>query len=172
MPTRTNAGAGDSLPPSDLAEALRALETLGIDELRAAWRRVHRTPAPRCFNRELLLRDAAYELQSAALGRLRSDSRRRLLTLARGDSKPNEKVPRALSLLKPGTTLVRQWHGRTHTVVVHEEGFEHLGRRYASLTEIAHAITGAHWSGPRFFGLKHRPRTAEAPSASAKGTYA
>jgi len=57
-------------------------------------------------------------------------------------------------LLKPGTRLLREWGGRTHTVIVLDEGFEYDGERYRSLTEIARHITGAHWSGPRFFGLR------------------
>jgi hypothetical protein len=55
--------------------------------------------------------------------------------------------------LKPGARLVREWHGRTHTVTVAEDGFEYAGTTYPSLTKIAKKITGAHWSGPRFFGL-------------------
>jgi hypothetical protein len=53
-------------------------------------------------------------------------------------------------MLKTGATLVRQWRGRAHTVLVREDGFEYEGRRYRSLTVIAEQITGAHWSGPRF----------------------
>ena len=49
---------------------------------------------------------------------------------------------------------MREWRGRTHTVVVTEDGFEHARKTYSSLSKIAQAITGAHWSGPRFFGLK------------------
>ncbi len=49
--------------------------------------------------------------------------------------------------------LVREWRGRTHTVVVTEKGFEYSGKTYLSLSKIAEIITGAHWSGPRFFGL-------------------
>jgi Protein of unknown function (DUF2924) len=52
------------------------------------------------------------------------------------------------------TRLVREWRGVTHTVLVHADGFEWNGRRYRSLTVIAHEITGAHWSGPRFFSLR------------------
>ena len=59
---------------------------------------------------------------------------------------------------KTGTTLVRQWRGHTYTVVVCEDGFEYEGQRYRSLTVIAERITGAHWSGPRFFGLTQRAR--------------
>jgi Protein of unknown function (DUF2924) len=53
----------------------------------------------------------------------------------------------------PGARLVREWHGRTHTVTVTEDGFEYAGANYASLSKVAKKITGAHWSGPRFFGL-------------------
>lgn len=60
---------------------------------------------------------------------------------------------KAGSLQKPGARLVREWHGRTHTVTVTEDGFEYAGMTYASLTKIARKITGTHWSGPRFFGL-------------------
>jgi hypothetical protein len=49
--------------------------------------------------------------------------------------------------------LVREWNGRTHTVTVEEEGFTYAGRNYSSLSAIAREITGARWSGPRFFGL-------------------
>src|SRR6476661_6092254 len=55
-------------------------------------------------------------------------------------------------------TDLRQWRGHTHTVLVREDGFEYDGQRYRSLTVIAERITGAHWSGPRFFGLGKRAR--------------
>ena len=51
---------------------------------------------------------------------------------------------------------MRQWRGHAHTVLVLEDGFEYEGQRYRSLTTIAARITGAHWSGPRFFGLIKR----------------
>lgn len=56
--------------------------------------------------------------------------------------------------LKPGTRLVRRWHGKAYCVLVLDGGFEHDGRRYVSLSQISRAITGAQWSGPRFFGLR------------------
>jgi hypothetical protein len=59
---------------------------------------------------------------------------------------------------KTGATLMRQWRGHTHTVLVRVVGFEYDGQRYRSLTVIAERITGAHWSGPRFFGLGKRAR--------------
>ena len=60
-------------------------------------------------------------------------------------------APRAA--VKAGTRLVREWNGETHTVLVHADGVEWRGQRYRSLSVVAREITGAHWSGPRFFGL-------------------
>jgi hypothetical protein len=68
-------------------------------------------------------------------------------------------------VLKSGAKLVREWRGHTHTVLVIEDGFEYEGRRYRSLTMIAARITGAHWSGPRFFGVTKR--TSRSLSATA-----
>src|SRR6267154_4823123 len=82
---------------------------------------------------------------------------RRLQTLA-GDLENGARSFDPGIVLKPGATLVRQWRGHTHTVLVREDGFEYDGRRYRSLTVIAERITGAHWSGPRFFGVSKRTR--------------
>src|SRR5208282_2156134 len=87
---------------------------------------------------------------------------RRLQSLAGGSEKATMAVDPGV-VLKAGTTLVRQWRGHTHTVLVHKDGFEHEGQRYRSLTAIAEQITEAHWSGPRFFGLtKHASALAGA----------
>ena len=72
--------------------------------------------------------------------------------------------------LRPGTRLVREWRGRTHTVVVTEDGFEYAGKVFPSLTKIAHAITGAHWSGPRFFGLIRKPASNGQLGSDAAGS--
>jgi len=56
---------------------------------------------------------------------------------------------------------VRQWHGQIYQVQVLEDGFEFEHRQYRSLTQIAREITGAAWSGPRFFGLKANPSAGD-----------
>ena len=53
----------------------------------------------------------------------------------------------------PGARLMREWGGRTHVVDVIQGGYVFEAKVYPSLTAIARKITGAHWSGPRFFGL-------------------
>jgi hypothetical protein len=124
-------------------------------ELRLAWRQLHRTGPPRGLSRDLLIRALAHQLQERAAGGASRALRRRLQTLAgefekRGASFDPGIVP------KTGTTLVRHWCGHAHTVLVREDGFEYEGQHYRSLTVIAERITGAHWSGPRFFGLIKR----------------
>ena len=98
-------------------------------------------------------------LQERAHGGASAALRRRLQRLAGASAKGDLAVHSGL-LLKAGTTLVRQWRGHTHTVLVHSDGFEHEGQRYRSLTVIAERITGTHWSGPRFFGLTKRGCTS------------
>jgi hypothetical protein len=61
--------------------------------------------------------------------------------------------PDQAASLRPGAKLMREWHGRPHIVLVTDTGFDYAGASYKSLTQIAKLITGAHWSGPRFFGL-------------------
>jgi Protein of unknown function (DUF2924) len=145
--------------PSEVEAEIAGLLDRSTQELRLAWRQWHRTGPPLGLSRDLLIRALAYELQERAHGGPSVALRRRLQTLARASEKG------ALSdesdrVLKTGTTLVRQWRGHTHTILIHKDGFEHEGQRYRSLTVIAERITGAHWSGPRFFGLTKPGRTS------------
>ena len=96
------------------------------------------------------------------MGGLSAAARRQIASFARSVDGPLPEAAPPPIQLRPGTSLLRTWGGRTHTVLVGESGFEHEGRRYASLSEVARVITGAHWSGPRFFGLrKLRPSVGD-----------
>jgi hypothetical protein len=136
---------------------------LSLDKLRAEWRRLYRSEPPR-ISRDLLDRGVAYRHQELEYGRLGKTTRRKLKTLAKIFRSTGRVAPDLGLALKPGARLVREWHGRTHTITVTDDGFEYAGTSYASLTKIAKTITGAHWSGPRFFGL------VRAASSSEKGT--
>jgi len=125
-------------------------------ELRHAWREFHRAGLPLGLSRDLLIRALAHRLQEQTHGGTSRAQRRRLQRLAREFEKGSGSSNLGI-VLRTGTTLVRQWRGHIHTVLVREDGFEYDGRHYRSLTVIAERITGAHWSGPRFFGLTKRP---------------
>jgi len=107
------------------------------------------------ISRDLLIRSLAYDLEKRAHGGPNAALRRRLQTLAAASEKGARSVGPGV-VLKAGSTLVRQWRGHTHTVLVRENGFEYEGQRYRSLTVIAERITGTHWSGPRFFDVTKR----------------
>lgn len=136
-------------------------ETASLEDLRNEWRQLYRSEAPR-ISRDLLLRGIAYRHQELEHGGLSKATRRKLKTLAKMVRSTGRVAPDPGISLKPGAHLVREWHGRTHTVTVTEDGFDYAGTSYSSLTKIARAITGARWSGPRFFGLVRDGRSAKA----------
>jgi len=153
----------------DIAEALERLSALTIFELRGEWRRLHRAPSPMRLWRDLLMRGITYKLQERPLGGLSKSIIRKLERLNLDSQASDAQKPAPPIALKAGTRLVREWRGVTHTVLVHAGGFEWNGRRYRSLTIVAREITGGHWSGPRFFGLRKR---AGRSVASAEGEHA
>ena len=134
-----------------LANDLAALPNLSGAELRAHWQASTDTPAPAVPD-ALLRRLLAQHLQERRYGRLPVLVARELERSASGGMASAPARP-VLSLT-PGTRLVREWNGTTISVEVNESGFSWNGRTWRSLSEIARMVTGAHWSGPRFFGLR------------------
>jgi hypothetical protein len=142
-------------PSSRIAELVEA--SASLDELRAEWRRVYHHDPPR-ISRDLLTLGIAYRIQEIKHGGLGKATLRKLRTLAKTLRTTGRVGPTPSLSLKPGARLVREWRGRTHTVTVTEDGLEYAGTNYPSLTKIAREITGAHWSGPRFFALQAKDR--------------
>ena len=138
---------------AEVARLLDRLLTLNSAQLRHEWQRLYRTNPPRRLSRDLLQRAIAHKIQEQAYGGLSQTARRRLQTLARTMTQKGEAILKASPGQKPGARLVRQWQGKTHCVLVLDDGFLYQDQRYRSLTAIARVITGAHWSGPRFFGF-------------------
>jgi hypothetical protein len=140
------------LDPRAIEAEINRIRLLGLEALRHEWRRLHHSEPPK-ISRDLLIRGIGYRLQEVEHGGLGKSTRRKLQTMAKALRTTGRVAPTPSLSLKPGARLVREWHGRTHTVTVTEDGFEYAGTSYPSLTKIANKITGAHWSGPRFFGL-------------------
>jgi len=140
---------------TEVERAVAELVDRSTRDLRFAWRQLHRTGPPQGLSRDLLIRALANQLQEQTHGGAGRGLRRRLQSLAGEFEKAGASLDPGV-VLKTGTTLVRQWRGHPHTVLVREDGFEFEGEVYRSLTVIAERITGAHWSGPRFFGLTKR----------------
>jgi hypothetical protein len=149
---------------SKIESEIGGLANRSTQDLRVAWRQLHHTGPPLGLSRDLLIRALASQLQEQSYGGMSRALRHRLQSLAGASERGTMAVDPGL-VLKAGTTLVRQWRGHTHTVLVHNDGFEHAGQRYRSLTAIAERITEAHWSGPRFFGLTKRARAVAGAKA-------
>jgi hypothetical protein len=140
---------------TELARDIAELVDRSTQDLRLAWRQLHRTGPPVGLSRDLLIRALVHQLQERTEGGASPALRRRLQGLAQEFEKGGASFDPGI-MPKSGTMLVRQWRGHTHTVLVREDGFEYEGQHHRSLTVIAERITGAHWSGPRFFGLTKR----------------
>jgi hypothetical protein len=155
---------------SALDNEIAALPTLSAQELRVAWRGLRCGDPTAGSSRDLMLREIAYKMQERAHGGLAPAIKRRLRALA--DELEAKAEPRrfaSVPLLKPGTRLLREWGGTTHTVIVLDDGFEYESERHLSLTQIARRITGTHWSGPRFFGLRKAAVQSADPTGAKRG---
>ncbi len=146
------------LAVSDIEARLLALGALTTADLQIEWRRLYRATPPTRLSRDLLIRGVAYKVQEQAHGGLSLGIKRRLHSLSEGTDQRDGSAAAPAITMKPGTKLVREWHGHAHTVSVLDDGFEYRGERYPSLTRIAQRITGVHWSGPLFFGISKRRR--------------
>jgi hypothetical protein len=129
---------------------LRELEEASRGTLVAQWRRHYRSEPPRYASVEFMRQAIAHAIQEREFGGLPASAQRELLAIAKGTQSAgtSSKIK-----IKPGTKLLREWDGNTHEVLVTDKGFVWNGTTYGSLSSVAMAITGAKWSGQRFFGL-------------------
>lgn len=136
-----------------IATDLAALVTMLPARLRDKWTATERT-APPNLPPALVRRFLAQRLQERRFGALPTLVARELERTARGIPIASSAPPAVR--LTPGTRLIREWNGQTIAVEVREDGFAWKDRNWRSLSEIAREVTGAHWSGPRFFGTARR----------------
>lgn len=134
-----------------LENRLAALATMSPAQLRSEWLSLYKTTAPP-LTADLLARGIAWRLQERVHGGFSKSTLREVEELRRrfergGAARVSD------GRIKPGSRLVRDWGGKSHHVLVLECGYLYQDRRYTSLSQVARDITGARWSGPRFFGL-------------------
>ena len=157
-----------------LEREVATIGDLSREELAERWVKTYGCPPPKGVKRALLERSAAWHLQAKRLGGLSAETRKLLRQARRagpdarakhtasvqeGDAETARQINAVAVKLaisakqRAGTRLLREWNGRTYMVDVVEDGFVLDGKSYRSLSAIALRITGARWSGPRFFGL-------------------
>lgn len=132
---------GRADPPVDEIEAMDRAGLLAL------WRTLYDAAPPKNLSQPFLRRVLAFENQARAQGGLPTGFASKLSRAVA------ENKPKPSGALRPGGRLLREWNGVTHVVDVTEQGFRWREQNWRSLSVIAREITGAHWSGPRFFGL-------------------
>jgi hypothetical protein len=155
----------------DVTLELAGLRRMSPAQLRDKYLEVFGEPT-RSGNRDFLFKRLAWRIQSLAEGTLSERARQRAAELARDADirmtipkgptatmagrttvQPAPALPSA-RLPLPGTVLTRQYKGQLIQVTVLPKGFEFEGKVFRSLTAIANQVTGSHWNGLAFFGLK------------------
>ena len=166
VPATTVAPAAEPASADPIAAEVARLGALDLHELRVRWRKLFRKEAPAHLSRSLLSRVIAYKLQAHAYGDLDRETVRFLEQIWRESERRGEGAKAKIVVppvpeprgLKSGTLLVREHEGTLHRVTVVGGGFRWNETQYRSLSEVARAITGTRWNGPRFFGLRS-PKT-------------
>jgi hypothetical protein len=143
----------------DLTRELERIQSLDVPAIRERWKELFGSAPSPLLGTVFMTRAIAYRIQERVLGGLKL-STQRILDRLEGDgaTNPNKFVPRRRA--RAGAVLIRQWRGVRHRVTVLDNDVVYRGRHYKSLSEVARAITGTHWSGPLFFGLKSRTEEA------------
>lgn len=158
----------------NLSVLINELEAMRVPDLRKRYAEVF-GEATRSNNRDYLVKRIAWRAQANSEGDLSERARRRAEELANdaelrrrapaapvGTPKSERtvvapiKLPRGVSVPMPGSLLVKEHQGKRVVVRVLGKGFEYEGKVYRSLSAIANKVTGGHWSGAAFFGLKSR----------------
>jgi hypothetical protein len=143
-----------SLNAGKLVSELAGLPALDRRALREKWRILYGTEPPRGVRNNFLMHAIAHRMQEQASGGLEPATRRFLEKTSEDNTSRRQTV--RITSMKPGTRLLREWHGVTYEVIIREDGVQCNGKCYCSLSEVARAITGTRWSGPLFFGLKKK----------------
>ena len=147
-------------PKASIEDEVAQLRNLDLKGLRFRWQNEFGRPAPEHLTRYLLLRIMAYRLQADRLGDLDAKTIK-VLEQAAGQqpsdvSKGLIKLDHRRFAPPPGTVLVREWDRTSHRVMVMPDGYAWNGKTFDSLSQVALAITGTKWNGPRFFGLRDK----------------
>ena len=152
-----------------LSTQVESLRRMTPSQLKQKYLELFGEPS-RTGNKDFLAKRCAWRIQSLAEGGLSERARKRAMELAR-DADIRMTIPKthlppgtgavATKVVRrdtrvplPGTVLTRPYKGRVVTVTVLPEGFDHDGTVHRSLSAVAKAVTGTHWNGHLFFGLK------------------
>jgi hypothetical protein len=150
-----------------LRQEIESLRKLKTKALKARYQELFQEEST-SSNHQHLFRRVAWRLQAQAEGDLSERARERARQLAEDvdlrlraprrfwkqlADGTNPNLARDSRIPAVGTVLKREHQGKMIEATVLEEGFDHNGRTYGSLSAIAHHATGTRWNGFSFFHL-------------------
>lgn len=156
----------DTTPFGAASTQVADIEAMDRDQLCNLWPKLMRQTVPRGMSQTLMRRFLAFEIQAGIHGGLNKADLAKIMNRASPTQRSNSPQ------MAIGSRFLREWNGTTHIVERIEEGYQWNGQTYASLSAIAKLITGAYWSGPRFFGLAAATANPDAPVKARKGSQA
>jgi len=141
-----------------LLRQIAQIQKLPLEALRERWRMLFGAEPP-AYSRSFMARRLIYRLQEIQHGGLSHEANERIRDIAAQHhldemGTPPRRTSHRQGTPVIGTRLIREWNGGRYEVTVVPGGFEFDGRTYRSLTAITKVITGTHWNGPAFFGLR------------------
>ena len=139
---------------SQVSDRLAVLAELSLAGLRLEWRQLFRADPPR-LSRDIMLRAIAYRLQEVAHGGVSKVTQRRLMTLT-AEFERAELRRRQRPRSNPARASFANGMGEPTRSALPTSASRFQGTAYRSLTKIARHITGAQWSGPRFFSADEK----------------
>jgi len=161
MPTvKSRTKSASNMASNSIDAEFLAIADLSTDQLRTCWRNSFADEPPPVRSLATLAHLLAWRIQTDTIGGLDKETARALTKIADALTQDSSYEPNIRRAPSTGVVLSREWKGVVHRVTVTENGFQHLGKSYRSLSDIARTITGTRWSGPRFFGLERKQRTA------------
>ena len=136
-----------------LERDVAAIAGLSGPAIIAAWEQAYGTPAPN-VPPSMLARHMTWQMQADELGGLDKRIERHLNKLCEASEQALQQPKPLPEVSSAGTRFLREWGGKAHHVELLPNGrYAYAGKEWRSLSTIAKHITGAHWSGPRFFGV-------------------
>jgi len=159
---------------TQIAKEVASLAGLTVAQLQQKWATVWNEPC-RSRNKDFLRKRIAWKIQANAYGGISQRALERARELAdetllkiRNPAPVGLPSPGSCTIRRhihapgdpripaPGAVITRDYKGQKLLVAVLEKGFEFEGRIYRSLSAVAKEVTGSHWNGIHFFGLKER----------------
>ena len=148
--TRVGPAPDTALRRTEVLARIAWIQKAAIDELRAFWKTLSGAASSNMPRRTMEQR-LIYQVQEQAYGGLSPEAKARLDAIAEADARqvPGKQAETPI----PGTRYIRVWRDVRYEVTATADGFEWKGKRFASLSAVAKAITGQHWNGKLFFGV-------------------